>query len=150
MPRRVRYASPEPLPTSITTPCVRWKGPHDHDGYGITWLEDRSRVVHRIIYEQARGPIPEGMQIDHLCRTRDCIRLDHLEAVTQAENLLRGNGACARNARKTECKRGHPLSGDNLVPNKYGKRWCRVCHRAHRRAYYRRKRDRLLGVKNGK
>jgi hypothetical protein len=68
-----------------TTPCWIWQGATVGTGYG--WW--RRRYAHRVAYEAAHGPIPKGMQIDHLCGVKTCINPDHLEAVTQGENLRR-------------------------------------------------------------
>ena len=77
------------------------------------------------------GPVPDGIEIDHLCRVRHCANPEHLEAVTPTENTMRGEGVGAKNARLTHCKHGHPLSGDNLyiVTRAGGKRRrvCRTC-----------------------
>jgi hypothetical protein len=74
------------------------------------------------------GPIPEGKQLDHLCRNRACINPEHLEPVTAKENILRGESFSAKNARKTHCIHGHELSGDNLRILKHG-RVCLECRR---------------------
>ncbi len=100
----------------------------DNLGYGrATDGKHRSVKAHRLMYERLVGPIPEGLVIDHLCRNRTCVNPDHLEPVTQSENVRRGNGFSAVNARKTHCKRGHPLDGDNLYRNPAGARVCRTC-----------------------
>jgi hypothetical protein len=87
--------------------------------------------MHRYAYEALVGPIPDGKQIDHLCRNRACCNPEHLEPVTIQENIRRGEGPQAINARKTHCIRGHALSGDNLylVP-KSGRRNCVICRQA--------------------
>lgn len=88
-------------------------------GYGVFHMgggASNMAYAHRVAYEWLVGPIPEGLVIDHLCRNPACVNPDHLEPVTNRENILRGEGASARNARKTHCDLGHPLSGDNLVP----------------------------------
>jgi hypothetical protein len=74
------------------------------------------------------GPIPEGLTIDHLCRVRHCVNPAHLEAVSERVNILRGNGAGARNARKTHCVKGHAFTPDNLYRDYQGYRRCRRCH----------------------
>ena len=85
--------------------CWLWTAHIDRDGYGRF-----ERIgAHRWAYEFAIGPIPDGMQIDHLCRVRRCVNPAHLETVTLAENVLRGQGVTAQQARQTHCKRGHPL-----------------------------------------
>lgn len=109
--------SPEP-----NTGCWIWIGSTFARGYG----RYRNAFAHRISHELHKGPIPDGLVIDHLCRNHWCVNPDHLEAVTQQVNTLRGIGPTARNSRKTHCPRGHPLKGTNLRL-KYGKRYCREC-----------------------
>ena len=97
---------------------------------------------HRVMWEVARGPIPKGLTVDHLCRNRRCVNPAHLELVTMRENLLRGEGACARHARQSFCKYGHPLVGGNLRPVKDGSRRCLECHRRENRDYWKRRKAR--------
>lgn len=78
-----------PLPTSDT--CWEWQGGMNHAGYGLFHIDNRNVLAHRFMYEMLVGPIPEGLVIDHLCSNRVCIRPDHLEAVTQVENIRRTN-----------------------------------------------------------
>jgi hypothetical protein len=110
--------------------CWLWTGAKTHDGYGNIGVGKYKRfAAHRITYQMFRGPIPEGLQLDHLCRVRHCVNPFHLEAVTCRENILRGEGVCARHARRTHCKHGHELAGDNLRVALDGERICRTCHR---------------------
>ncbi len=83
-------------------------------GYGQTWDGDRVLSSHRAAFIEFKGPIHEGLHIDHLCRNRRCCNPDHLEAVTPQVNIVRGEGLSAQNAAKVVCMRGHDLSGDNL------------------------------------
>lgn len=88
--------------------CWEWVGAKSGVGYGtVTVGGSHTKSAHRWMYEQVKGPIPDGMTLDHLCRKRDCVNPDHLEVVTMTENVLRGDGPTARNARKTHCARGH-------------------------------------------
>jgi hypothetical protein len=119
--------------------CFVWQGETLPNGYGQIRIRRRHYYVHRIVYVAVNGPIPEGLQIDHVkargCRFKTCCNADHLEAVTGRENLLRGNGASAMNARKTHYKNGHLLAGDNLLPSgvRQGMRRCRPCWNAQQR-----------------
>lgn len=113
--------------------CWIWTGAFAvRTGYGKA---GRRGSAHRVAYELLVGPIPEGQQLDHLCRVRLCVNPDHLEPVTSQENLLRGETHAAKNAAKTHCYRGHDLTGDNVRVNiwinKKGqvrqRRKCRAC-----------------------
>lgn len=111
--------------------CWLWTGrPNQRSGYAeFSAGGDRLHVkAHRWAYEYFVGPIPDGLQLDHLCRVRHCVNPDHLEAVTQRENIMRGESFAARNAQKTRCYRGHPLDGENLyIQPSNGGRFCRAC-----------------------
>lgn len=78
--------------------CWIWQGSVSNTGYGRIG----SRYAHRVSYERSNGPIPDGLTIDHLCRTTLCVNPDHLEPVTHRENVLRGMspGAIAYRARR--------------------------------------------------
>jgi hypothetical protein len=111
--------------------CVEWDGTLS-EGYGRRWLpkeRGKYRYAHREAWEEVHGPIPPGLQIDHLCRNRACVNVEHLELVTQRENLLRGQGASAKNARKTHCPQGHPYDEENTFVTTRGTRKCRTCRR---------------------
>lgn len=132
------------LDTSDPDSCWLWPGAVRPDGYGVVSVADKTRPVHRYLYEQLVGPVPDGLQLDHLCRVRHCCNPAHLEPVTGKENVLRGIGHSAENARKDVCQEGHPLTGDNVYVRPSGARNCRTCHREKNRvfmrAFYARKR----------
>ncbi len=127
-----------------TTGCWNYQRKSSRAGYGCLSTSNfgsiREQYVHRIMYRFLKGDIPDGMHIDHLCRNRICANPMHLEVVTCAVNVLRGEGPCAMNARKTHCSKGHPLDGHNLILKKRagGKpyRMCRKCIYARNKAYY--------------
>lgn len=116
-----------------TGPCWEWTAALvlGYGRIGAGGHYGRSLWAHRVAWEHLVGPIPEGLQIDHLCRNRKCVNPDHLEVVTPAENLRRGYGPAAQNRRATRCASGrHRLAGDNLyIAPKTGKRGCLTCRR---------------------
>jgi len=122
--------------------CWPWTASLNGRGYGQIGQAGKIRSAHRVMWEVARGPIPKGLTVDHLCRNRRCVNPAHLELVTMRENLLRGEGACARHARQSFCKYGHPLVGGNLRPVKDGSRRCLECHRRENRDYWKRRKAR--------
>src|ERR1700745_3983687 len=125
-----------------TDSCWNWTGSITPKGYAqISKTTGHPVLAHRIAYEIARGPIPEGLEIDHLCRNRACVNPYHLEAVTSRTNSLRGIGPSATNYRKTICKRDHPLTGNNIKIYR-GMRFCKECIRVRsRKSYVKRQRD---------
>lgn len=102
-----------------------WSRYRNEHGYGQIRVGERAQYVHRVSFVIANGAIPEGMVVDHVCRTPACVAPGHLELVTQAENM--------RRARKTHCKRGHRLSGANAyIRPDNGIRQCRACAKLRR------------------
>lgn len=117
-----------------TDGCWLWTASKSLDGYGYIDLPNPSTkkvFAHRFAYEQLVGPIPDGYQIDHLCRVRNCVNPAHLEAVTPRVNVLRSSGVAANRARQSHCKRGHELAGDNVYvqPSRPRSRRCMTCMR---------------------
>ncbi len=111
-------------------------------GYGVIWSGGAREIgkqlqAHRVAYEFYVGPIPGDLVIDHLCRNRDCVNPTHLEPVTMKENILRGEGPSAQQAKQTHCKRGHRFTEVNTI-----RRWnrntreCRTCVQASDRKRY--------------
>jgi len=126
--------------------CWEWTARRDTGGYGVLKSGRKNRRAHRISYEMFVGPVPEGLQLDHLCRVRHCVNPEHLEPVTQRVNSLRSNGVSAANAKKTHCKRGHPFSGENLLVTNKGTRQCRACRPLHDTANRKRRAARRLAA----
>jgi hypothetical protein len=116
--------------------CWPWLA-STNQGYGrFFYPSKKSMRAHVFAYKLLVGPIPDGLRLDHLCRNRLCVNPNHLEPVTHKENVLRGVGITAKNAQKTHCERGHPLSGTNLLLREQGAyggihRQCRTCISLH-------------------
>lgn len=131
----------------MQSPCqIPKQKPGSHGYVRVQWKlrnEKRSswRYLHRLKFEEWSGkPIPDGMTLDHLCRNRACCNPHHLEVVSLRENLLRGVGPSAMNARKTTCPSGHEYSESNTYHKKNGSRQCKACQRKHAKESYARKR----------
>lgn len=118
--------------------CWTW-GAAKIQGYGRFMHNYKSVWAHRLSYECLIGPIPSGLQLDHLCRNRACVNPDHLEPISRHENILRGISPSAENARKTHCIYGHELKGENVYvrPSSPEKRECYQCLTDRNRARYR-------------
>lgn len=113
--------------------CWLWQGASS-GGYGNLSSGSRRdgtrgrKMVHRVSYEHHRGPIPEGLVLDHLCRTTLCVNPAHLEPVPQGVNVFRGEAPSADNRRKTHCAHGHEFNEANTYLAR-GRRYCRACRR---------------------
>jgi len=127
-----------------TETCWLWTAGKSAAGYGAFWPQWRTHVpAHRWAYEALVGPIPDELEVDHLCRVPSCVNPSHLEPVTHRENILRGLTWGAANAAKSHCINGHPLNGDNLIPTRENERRCRQCDRDRQRAWREANRDRF-------
>lgn len=136
--------------------CWLWTGVISDQGYGLIRRDGRYRRAHRVNYERCVGPIPSGLVLDHLCRVTRCVRPNHLEPVTSAENTRRGDfshlretrpnhfhGVAVINAAKTHCPQGHPYDEANTYIERYnGARRCRKCWNAIKQRQRERRRSR--------
>lgn len=143
MPRGI-YARPDPSLTiadrfwskvdvlgESPADCWLWTASKTADGYGQFRVAGRNVYAHRFAYEQQHGPVATQTTLDHLCRTRACVRPSHLDPVSNRENVLRGSGITARQARLTHCKNGHEFTEENTYFWR-GMRRCQACRRAAR------------------
>ena len=122
--------------------CWYWRGAHDGHGYGHLTRKGKVIKAHRFAYELVHGPIRKRLVLDHLCRIPLCVNPAHLEAVTNKENLLRGEGWAGRHARKTTCPRGHEYDVFKLK-NGGPMRECLRCRRDFANAWYAKNKGRL-------
>lgn len=109
----------------LATGCWRWTGRLCRDGYGRIGAAS----AHRVYYELIKGSVAPGLTLDHLCRNRWCVNPDHLEPVSNRDNILRGESFSAVNARKTHCQKGHPFTPETTYLKKNGHRTCKTCHK---------------------
>ena len=107
--------------------CWMWSGPVDRVGYGSIQRRGITMRAHRAVYEDLVGPVPAGLELDHLCRNKACVNPAHLEPVTHSENLRR------HYATVTSCPQGHVYDEANTYRDTAGKRRCRACMRERQR-----------------
>lgn len=117
----------------FTATCWHWKAKKDHGGYGqFAIVRGRHVSAHRYAWETFVGPIPEGMELDHVraagCTSRNCVNPDHLEPVTHKANMERIS------ATRTHCPHGHEYTEENTRTDHRGRRSCRACARVRREA----------------
>jgi len=118
---------------TIGDACWDWTAAKTAGGYGELTVDSQMTYAHRFVYELQVGPIPDGLEIDHLCRNKGCVRPDHLEPVTHQEN---GRRAATR---RSHCNRNHPLVDGNLSIDNRGRRECLTCKRRRGREWARKR-----------
>jgi hypothetical protein len=131
-PRLEKYSIPEP-----NSGCHLWLAALSTDGYAQLSVQGRNRNAHIVAYELAKGPVPDGMQIDHLCRLHCCVNPDHLEAVTGSENVRRGLGPTVTRARlrmDVLCPHGHTDVVWYIRKNGKRQKECLTCQAIRKRA----------------
>ena len=117
----------------MPTLCWLYTGCCLSNGYGQFSINGKREYVHRWAYSHFVATIPDGLQIDHLCRNRACWRPGHLDAVTPRENSMRGAGGILH-VQKTKCIHGHAYTAQNTYTRAGGGRYCLQCKNARRRA----------------
>lgn len=121
--------------------CWLWQGYLEKNGYGRLSVGHKRQWAHIHFYNLIVGPVPDGLELDHLCRNHACVNPAHLEPVTHKENMRRSPfTACHIHRAKTHCPQGHPYSGSNLV-EWGGFRYCRTCQNEYKKQYKLRKRN---------
>ncbi|MFE6683954.1 HNH endonuclease signature motif containing protein [Streptomyces sp. NPDC057729] len=126
---KVAFDGPISLHRQAPGRCWTWTAGLNNRGYGGFKANGAVIGAHRWSYEQLLGEIPAGLELDHLCRNRACVRPDHTEPVTHRVNTLRSTAPTARNARATHCPHGHPYNDANTYRTPAGYRRCRACRR---------------------
>ncbi len=122
--------------------CWEWIGANNAAGYGMMKIDGRTVYGHRAVYELLVDEIPAGMQLDHLCRNRMCVRPSHLEVVTNQENAIRGHRVTKPNFPCCGRPRFGPDADVYIDKRGCGYRVCRPCHLAKDKAKRRERRSR--------
>lgn len=115
--------------------CWEWMGARIPNGYGVIQANGRTEKAHRVGVQLSGRTIPDGDEVDHLCRNRACVNPWHLDVVSPRINVRRMNLALNVGSAKTHCPQGHPYSGDNL-DERDGRRYCRECSRQYVRNWH--------------
>ena len=128
-PRPVITELPETFARKVReSTCLVWVGATNSRGYGVVIVNGHQELAHRVAYEAHFGPIPDGYVLDHLCRVRNCVRVEHLQPVTNAENSRRGRNARGLAVGDT-CQNGHLIGDGDLYVRPSGATECMECRR---------------------
>ena len=115
------------------TECIESKRTITTNGYSRIFVDGKNIQAHRWAWELVNGKIPTGLVIDHICKNKKCVALDHLRMVSQQENIMAG----LRNIdNRTHCNQGHPFVKENIMVRKNGRRECAECNRIRARKNY--------------
>lgn len=135
--KKVDKNGPVPAHRPDLGPCHLWMGTLTERGYG-NYGHGKTRRVHILVFEDVHGPVPEGLELDHLCRVRRCCNDAHVEPVTRSVNVQRGEGPALLGARrravtntKTHCRGGHAFTPANTYVDRKERRRCRACARTN-------------------
>lgn len=137
------------------TGCWNWTAALHPGGYGAFGFGRKKDgkmamvLAHRFAYEHFMGTIPDGLEIDHLCRNRACVNPEHLEAVTRQVNQLRGESVSGAASRRTHCPKGHSYDDANTHVTRDGSRRCIKCNREASREAQRRRSARRRAAQTG-
>jgi len=115
------------------TECIESKRTITTNGYSRIFVDGKNIQAHRWAWELINGKIPTGLVIDHICKNRKCVAIDHLRMVTQQENVMAGLHNIDN---RTHCNQGHPFTKENIMVRKSGKRECAECNRVRARKNY--------------
>lgn len=106
--------------------CWEWQGATS-SGYGTIRYDGRTQYVHRVTWQELRSEIPDGLELDHLCKNTRCANPWHLDPVTSAVNLARSTNPASTHRRAATCKNGHPKTTENVYISPTGRRQCQPC-----------------------
>jgi len=123
--------------------CWLRQGALHEDGYGLIWQGGRTRLAHRFMYEAFFGAIPEGFEVHHICKSKNCCNPGHLMVVSHQEHME----LTPRSRSWTHCKRGHPFDEANTLIESNGRRHCRTCNKERFKAWEGRQSEKCLAMR---